>query len=122
MSRDHIFIQDLLARGVIGVNAWERETVQDIVVNLVLHTDLRHAGATDDVADSIDYRLVSHSVISHIESSSYRTLEALATEIARICIGHGAQSVRVRVEKPGAVRFTRSVGVEIVRSRSDLQE
>ena len=121
MSEDRILIKDLLVRGILGINDWEREQPQDILVNLTLFTDLRRAGFSDDIADSVNYRTVTKRILAHVETSTRYTVEALATDIARICLQEsGVTRVRVRLEKPGALRFARSVGVEIERSREDL--
>ena len=113
-----VFISDLVVRGIIGVNAWERETPQDFVINLVLFTDLTRAGETDDIADCLDYQDVAGKVTTHAVSAQRFTVEALAADVARIALGYpGVQRVRVRVEKPGAVASCRSVGVEIERDR-----
>jgi len=116
---DQIIIRDLLARGIIGVNDWEREKPQDILINIILFADLRQAGETDDLAHSVSYRTIARRVQLHAETSARLTVESLATDLARICLEDPlVERVRIRVEKPGAVRFTRSVGVEIERSRS----
>ncbi len=117
MDEDKIVIKDLLLRGVIGVNRWEREVQQDILLNITLSTDLREAGASDDIQHTVNYRTLTKEVISHVESSGRFTVEALAEDVASICLRHsGVSRVRVRVEKPGALRFARSVGVEIERA------
>ncbi|HEY4667449.1 MAG TPA: dihydroneopterin aldolase [Anaerolineales bacterium] len=113
---DLIVIKDLLLRGIIGVNDWEREVEQDILVNITLTADLSRAGQTDDLADTVNYRTVAKKLIAHVESTQRFTLEALAADIAAICLAEpGVRRARVRVEKPGALRFARSVGVEIER-------
>ena len=113
-----VFISDLVVRGIIGVNDSERESPQEIVINLGLFTDLHRAGATDDIADCVDYQVVAEKVTAHAESARRFTVEALAADIARIGLGEpGVERVLVRVEKPGAVRSCRSVGVEIERER-----
>ena len=117
---DEIFIKDLLVRGIIGVNDWEREKPQEIRISIVLYTDLRKAGESDDIHDSVNYRSVSKKVQAHAESAGRLTVEALAADLARLCLEEPrVQKVRVRVEKPSAVRFSRSVGVEIERSQGD---
>jgi len=122
MASDKIIVQDLLLRGIIGFNDWEREKKQDILINLTLFTDTRRGGLTDDPADILNYRTITKAIIAHVEESSYKTVEALATAIARICVvDHGAERVIVRVEKPGALRFAKSVGVEIERERADFE-
>jgi FolB domain-containing protein len=114
-----VFINDLVVQGIIGVNDSEREVPQAIVISLDLFTDLSQAGATDDIADCIDYQRVADKVTAHAESARRFTVEALAADIARIGLAEpGVNRVRVRVEKPGAVRACRSVGVEIERARS----
>jgi FolB domain-containing protein len=118
---DRILIRDLLLRGIIGINDWEREKPQDILINLELYKDLRAAGASDDVADALNYRTLTKAVIAYVESSRHFLVEALAASIARICIvDHGAARAVVKVEKPGALRFAESVGVEISRGPADF--
>ncbi|MFM8320080.1 MAG: dihydroneopterin aldolase, partial [Chloroflexota bacterium] len=118
---DRILIVDLSARGIIGVNDWERVTPQEMLINIVLFADLRQAGESDDLAHSISYATVAERVRTHAESAARLTVEALAADIARLCLQQpGVQRAQVRVEKPGAVRFARSVGVEIERSRADF--
>lgn len=118
---DRILVRDLLVRGILGLNDWERKAKQDILVNLEIAVDAREAGRTDDMADSLDYRTVTKSIIQYVESSEHFLVEALAAEIARIVtVEHGAARVRVRVEKPGALRFARSVGIEIERTPADF--
>ncbi|NLG70943.1 MAG: dihydroneopterin aldolase [Chloroflexi bacterium] len=115
---DQIIIRDLSARGIIGVNDWEREKPQEILINIVLFADLSRAGETDDLNDSISYRTIAKKAQQHAETAQRFTVEALAADIARLCLEEpGVEKVRVRVEKPGAVRFSKSVGVEIERSR-----
>ena len=121
MSPDKILIRDLLVRGIIGLNDWEREKKQDILINLVLFVETRSAAQSDDISDSLNYRSLTKAIVQHVESASRYLVEALATDIARIAVvDFGAERVSVRVEKPGALRFAQSVGVEIERSRTDF--
>jgi FolB domain-containing protein len=117
---DKVIINDLRARGIIGINPWERENPQDILINIIAFTDTRRAGETDKLEDCVDYRALAKKVRSHAETASKFTVEALANDLSRICLQEpGVQKVIVRVEKPGAVRFSASVGVEIERSRDE---
>jgi FolB domain-containing protein len=121
MASDQIEIRDLLLRGIIGINDWEREKKQDILINITLFGDLAPAGESDRIEDTINYRTLTKAVIEHVESVGRFTVEALAADIARLCLETpGVERARVRVEKPGALRFARSVGVCIERSASDL--
>jgi FolB domain-containing protein len=116
---DQILIKDLLARGVIGISEKERSQPQDILFNIVIYTDIQVAGKSDDIEESINYRTVAKQVLAYASTVGRFTVEALAEDVARIILEDPkALGVRVRVEKPGAVRFARSVGVEIERMRS----
>jgi FolB domain-containing protein len=120
-ARDRILVRNLLVRGIVGLNDWERVKTQDIVVNLEIHGDFTAAGRSDDVSDTLNYRSLTKDVIAYVEGSGHYLVEALAHEIARIAVTrHGAERVRVRVEKPGALRFAESVGVEIEREAGDF--
>ena len=119
---DRIFIRDLLARTIIGINDWEREQRQDVLLNLTLFTELKTAGESDDVLDALNYRTLNKEVLEYVEASQHFLVEALAAAVARICVmDHGADRAIVRVEKPGALRFATSVGVEIERERADFE-
>jgi len=118
---DQVMIRDLVARGVIGINDWEREKPQEILINLTLFTDLQKAAEEDCIDESVNYRTIAKKVLAHAENAQRLTVEALATDIAKICLATPrVLKVRVRVEKPGAVRFARSVGVEIERESGDF--
>lgn len=113
---DQILIKDLLVRGIIGISDRERERPQDILVNLVLFTDIQKAALSDDIADCVNYSTVAKKVFTLVENASTHTVETLASRVAGLCLAEPfVKGVRVRVEKPGAVRFARSVGCEIER-------
>jgi FolB domain-containing protein len=117
---DKIIIKNLLARGIIGVNDWERKKPQNILINITMFTDTRPAALSDNLDDCINYSTMSKKVLAHAETVNRLTVEALANDLARVCLEEkGVQKVIVRVEKPGAVRFAESVGVEIERSRDE---
>ncbi|MCP4415440.1 MAG: dihydroneopterin aldolase [Chloroflexi bacterium] len=118
---DKIHIKDLLLRTIIGINDEERRNRQDVLINLVLHADLRPAGASDDIDDAVNYRAITKRIIALVEDSQFFLVEKMADEIANICLeDQRVKQVRVQVEKPGALRFARSVGVSIKRSRKDV--
>jgi len=119
---DQIFITDLIARGIVGINDWEREKPQEIRINITLFGDLSKAGKSDDIRDSINYRSVAKKVLAHAETAQRFTVEALAADLIRLCLEEPlVQKARVRVEKPGAVRFSGSAGVEIEREKEAPQ-
>ena len=116
---DKVFVKNILARGIIGINEWERDKPQDILINIDLYTEMRNEEVKDNIAEVIDYSKVTKKIISHAETAQRFTVEALAEDIAQICLEDPRViKTTVRVEKPGAVRFSQSVGVEIERSRN----
>lgn len=118
---DKIIIRDLLLRGIIGINPDERVKQQDILINMVIFADIRQAASSDAIEDAVDYKSITKRVIQHVEESSDFLVERLVTDLARIVITEfGVERVQVRVEKPGALRFAESVGIEIERSRADF--
>ncbi len=118
---DKIIIKDLLLRGIIGINPDERVKKQDILLNFTLYTDISQAAESDDINDAANYKEISKRVIDFVESSSFLLVERLVTEIARLILTeYPISRVQVRVEKPGALRFAQSVGIEIDRQREDF--
>jgi 2-amino-4-hydroxy-6-hydroxymethyldihydropteridine diphosphokinase len=120
---DKIQIQDLLLRAIIGINDEERRNRQDVLINVTLHADTRAAGRSDDMADAVNYRTLTKRIIALVENSQFYLVEKLAAEIAALCLDDPrVERADVRVEKPGALRFARSVGVEIQRTRADSEK
>jgi FolB domain-containing protein len=118
MGVDRILIEGLCARCIIGVNHDERRERQDVVIDLDLHTDMTRPGRTDNIEDAVNYREVKKKVLAFVESSQFFLIEALAEAISKLCLEDPAvEKVRVRVDKPMALRFARTVGVEITRGR-----
>lgn len=116
---DTIEIDNLRLRCMIGFSAHEQKDKQDVVISLRIRTDMRRAGQTDNPDDAFNYRTVTKALIKHVEESHYKLVEALAHSIGKIVIEHGAEYVQVRVHKPGALRFSDSVGVVIERTAED---
>ncbi|MEN8144886.1 MAG: dihydroneopterin aldolase [Gemmatimonadota bacterium] len=115
---DSLLIKDLLVRCVIGVHDWERKDRQDVLINIEIGADCQPAGLSDDFEDAVDYRAITKRVVQAAEKSEFFLVEALAERIGAICMeDERVARVRVQVEKPGALRFARSVGVAIERAR-----
>ncbi len=115
---DYIFIQDLRLRGKIGVADWEKKARQDLIINIRIGHDQRPAAETDDVEKTVDYRVIRDRIVEHVEGIPHELIETLAEHLATMVLeDEKVQEVRVRVDKPGALRFEHSVAVEIERSR-----
>jgi FolB domain-containing protein len=117
---DRILIEDLLVRCIIGVNEDERRQKQDVAINVQLMTDLTKAGKTDRFEDTVDYRGIKKQVMALVEGSQFHLIEALAEAIAVLCLkDKRIRAVQVRVDKPHALRFARTVAVQIERTRQE---
>ena len=115
---DRIHIIDLALRCILGIAAEERREKQDVILNITLHADLRKACQSDRIGDTIDYSTIKKRVIAMVEASSFQLVERLAERVAEVCLEESrVRKIEVVIEKPGALRFARSVGVEIVRER-----
>lgn len=115
---DRIHIRDLALRCVIGVYEEERKEKQDVNISITLHADLSAACVTDNFEHALDYKAVKQKVVALVESSSFFLIEALAEAIAQACLRfEPVERVDVTVKKPGALRFARTVAVEITRER-----
>ncbi len=115
---DKIFIKDLRLRCIIGVSEFERREKQDVLINITLGCNLAKAVETDSIEKTVDYKTINKNIIKLVENSSFFLVETLAEKIAQTCLEHeGVTKTKVVVEKPGALRFARSVGVELVRER-----
>ncbi len=113
---DRIMINELRVRCVLGIDDEERREMQDVLISVTLHADLRRAGESDRLQDAIDYRSIKKEILSAAEGSRYRLIEALAERIAAHCLAHpGVRRADVHVDKPGSLRFARSAAVEISR-------
>ena len=113
---DKIHIRDLALRCIVGIYDWERKEKQDVLINITLHADLRAAGKSDQLDDTVDYKSLKKEIIAMVEASGFGLIEALAEAISDICLAcDGVEQVTVGVDKPGALRFARSVAVEIFR-------
>jgi len=115
---ESIHLRDLRVSCVIGTLPEERKAQQEVVLNIVLRADLSAACRSDRLADTLDYARIEREVVEAVEGSSFFLLERLAEEVARVCLAPDrVDSVRVTVDKPGALPACRSVAVEILRRR-----
>ena len=118
MNYDRIYIRDLRLRSIIGLNDHERREKQDIVINIVLYADLSKPCRTDCIEDTVNYATITEEITSMVENSSFFLIEKLAEEIAAVCLKHEpVQKVKVTLDKPGALEFSRTAAVEIVRRK-----
>lgn len=120
-SGDVIFLRGLAVECVIGFIDWERRVRQTVVIDLELPVDCRHAATRDEVDDTLDYKKVAKRVIAFVEASNFKLVETLAHSLALLLLeDFGLEWLRLSINKPGAIRGSRDVGVRIERTRGDL--
>ena len=113
---DTIFLHGLKVDAVIGIWDWERRIRQSVVIDLDMAADIRKAAETDSVDDTLNYKLVAKRLQQYVTESEFQLVETLAERIAGIVTSEfDVAWVRVRVNKPGAIRGARDVGVVIER-------
>lgn len=113
---DKIFLRELKVETIIGIWDWERKIRQTIVIDLEMSADIAKAAATDDIKDTLDYKGVAKRVQQFVADSSFQLVETLAERIAGIIRDEfDVAWVRVQVHKPGAIRGSRDVGIDIER-------
>ncbi|KAI9208723.1 Dihydropteroate synthase-like protein [Polychytrium aggregatum] len=122
-GEDVIIVRDLKVRNIIGVDAWERERRQPLTIDIHLYSSISASGENDQLSKSISYGTISVLVTEFSEKTAYRSVEALAVGIARVCLFEcGGTKVTVRVEKPRALLHAECAGVEITRSREYFEK
>ena len=121
VSADRIFLHGLTTECIIGFIDWERRVKQTVVLDLELPVDCRHAARTDEVTDTLDYKKVAKRVLAYVAASECKLVETLAHRLALMILAEfGLPWVRISLNKPGAIRNSRDVGVVIERTRADL--
>lgn len=120
LNLDTIYIQELSTEAIIGIYDWEREQPQPLFFDIEMDLPVYNAAKSDDINDTVDYKVVSDSVIKLVTKSRYELLESLCEHICEhIFTQHAAvKTIRLSVSKPQAVTETKTVGIKITRYRS----
>ena len=119
MTLARLKISDLLLRTVIGDNQWERGVKQDVVINVSCEFDATAAVASDKLEDTVNYKAMKKRIIAEVEGSSYRLLEKLTSQVLAIVMEDArVLCATVRVDKPQALRYAKSVSIEMSSRRN----
>jgi 7,8-dihydroneopterin aldolase/epimerase/oxygenase len=117
---DKIFLTQLSIECIVGIWDWERRVKQTVVIDVEMAADIRRAAATDSIEDTVDYKRVAKRLIAFVGESQYQLVETLTEQIARVIVTEfGVTWVKVRLNKRGAIRGARDVGIEIERRAED---
>lgn len=115
---DIVFIRDLQIETVIGIYDWERKVRQIISLDIDMASDIKKAADSDNIDDTLSYKTVAKRLIAFVEQSDFELVEALAEKICEIILEEfNVPWVRLTLNKPGAVRGSKSVGVMIERGQ-----
>jgi dihydroneopterin aldolase len=119
---DIIYLRDLRIDTVIGIYAWERRIKQTIILDIEMATDIRKAAQTDSIEDTLNYKAVAKRLIDFVGNSDFQLVETLSERVAEIVLKEfQVPWLRLQVNKQGAVRGARDVGVIIERSQSPIR-
>ena len=118
---DKIFLSALTVECIVGIWEWERRVKQTVIIDLEMAADIRKAAATDSIEDTIDYKKVAKRLLAFVGESQCQLVETLAERIAQVVVVEfGVEWVKVRLNKQGAIRGARDVGIEIERRPADF--
>ena len=113
---DKIFLHQLEAKCIIGIFAWERKVRQRILVDLEFPANIRKAAKNDRIRDAVDYKNIAKRTLRYVSESRFQLIETLAEKLAAVLLKEfRLKQVLVRVSKPGALRHSKNVGIEILR-------
>jgi dihydroneopterin aldolase len=117
-NADTIFLTDLRVETVVGIWDWERKIRQTVSIDLEMAADIRRAAETDSIDDTLNYKNVAKRVRQFVGDSEFQLVETMAERIASTILDEfEIPWIVVKVNKPGAIRGARDVGVRIRRSR-----
>ena len=120
---DKIYLKELKTEAIIGIFDWERQVKQTVLIDLEMNADVRRAALSDSIEDTLNYKRIAKRLLEFIESSSFHLVETLAEHIAMLVIEEfGVQWIKVTLNKPGAIRSSRSVGIIIERTSKDADD
>ncbi|HEY0686854.1 MAG TPA: dihydroneopterin aldolase [Steroidobacter sp.] len=117
---DKIFLSQLSVECIVGIWDWERRVKQTVIIDVEMAADIRRAAATDHIDDTIDYKRVAKRLLAFVGESQFQLVETLTEAIAKVIVTEfGVSWVKVRLNKRGAIRGARDVGIEIERRSED---
>lgn len=115
---DKIFLSALECRCRIGIFDWERKILQKILIDLEIPTDVRRAAKRDRIQDATDYKQIAKHTLDFVSKSEFYLIETLSERLAQSLLKKfRLKEITLRVSKPGAIRSSKNVGIEIHRKR-----
>jgi dihydroneopterin aldolase len=120
---DKIFIHALKTEAIVGIFDWERQVKQTVVIDCEFSADIAKAALSDSIDDTLNYKRVAKRVLAFVEGTQFHLVETLAEHVAMLLLEEfGVAWVRISLSKPGALRSSRDVGVQLERNSEDLKK
>ena len=117
-----VFIKDFVVQEIIGIHEHEKLKKQKIKFNIVLDVNQSTIPNEQDIKSIVDYEKITIELESLTKNKKYNFLESLAEDsFKEIFKDERINSVKIKIEKPDAIKNAKSVGVEVFKSRSDYE-
>lgn len=122
LKGDKIYVEDLRVKATIGIFDWEKKIKQEVSISYEMPHDNKKAAAADAIGATTDYKSITKAIIAFVESNKFELVETFAERIAEMVIkDFNIAEIRLRVSKPGALRYSKDVGVIIERNKSSYE-
>ena len=117
---DEIFIEGIKCYSTIGINNWEKNTKQPLIIDVSLLMEKIDNNNKDNINETINYKLVSYSVKELVEKNTYELIETRSKDIALLCLkNQKVVEAKVKINKPNALKISNNVGVVITRGKNE---
>ncbi len=122
LKGDKIYVEDLRVKATIGIFDWEKKIKQEVSISYEIPHDNKKAAAIDAIEATTDYKSITKAIIAFVENNKFELVETFAERIAEMVIkDFNIAEIRLRVSKPGALRYSKDVGVIIERNKSSYE-
>ena len=109
-----IKIKNLKIRCIIGINDWEKNHLQDLIINVHMEVDGHQVAKTDNIADTVNYKDIKHRIMDFVEHQKFNLVETLAHRLIKLLMeDKRIKRVIVEIDKPQALRFADSVSITV---------
>ena len=122
LKGDKIYVEDLRVKATIGIFDWEKKIKQEVSISYEIPHDNKKAAEIDAIEATTDYKSITKAIIAFVENNKFELVETFAERIAELVIkDFNISEIRLRVSKPGALRYSKDVGVIIERNKSSYE-
>ena len=117
-----VLIKNFIIQEIIGIHEHEKIKKQKIKFNIVIDIDQNILPNEKDIKSIVDYEKITNNLKNLVKNKKYNFLESLAEDsFKKIFEDKRINSVKIKIEKPEAIKNADSVGVEVFKSRKDYE-